>query len=61
MSTKPHRRGAVRKETARLIAVWVPKEMDAALNTAVQQLDTDRSKFVREAIREHTRRKLSVA
>ena len=59
MQTKPKPRGAVKKKTAQLIAVWVPTEMSTAIDKAVQLFDTDRSKFVREAIREHTRRKLT--
>lgn len=57
MKTKPHQRGAVRKASSQLIAVWVPHQMVAVLDRAVTELDTDRSKFVREAIREHARRK----
>ncbi len=55
---KKHRRGAVSQRESQLIAVWVPEEMFALLEKAVINLDTDRSKFVREAIREHTRRKM---
>lgn len=55
---KPMRRGAVRKSQAHLIAVWVPIHLASAIDQAVERDDTDRSKFVREAIREHVARKL---
>ena len=57
MKHKSHNRGAITKTRSQLIAVWIPNEMASAIDSAVQRLDTDRSKFVREAIREHTRRK----
>lgn len=57
-NTKKHRRGAITQRASQLIAVWVPDEMVTQLDSAVVRFDTDRSKFVREAIREHTRRKL---
>lgn len=46
------KRGAVKKSEAKLIPVWMPIPMIAALAEAVQELDTDRSKFIRQAIRE---------
>ena len=35
-----------------MIGVWIPREMEAALDIAIRHEDSDRSKFVRKAIRE---------
>lgn len=50
--TKRQRRGANRKTDCVLVGVWLPKTMIAALDIAVQKLDTDRSKLMRSALRE---------
>lgn len=44
--------GRIRKSEARLLNVWVPKDLFPLIDQAVRALDTDRSKFVRNAIRE---------
>jgi metal-responsive CopG/Arc/MetJ family transcriptional regulator len=46
------RRGAVRKDQSRLMTVWIPVGLLPFLDAAVKAEDTDRSKFVRRAIRE---------
>jgi hypothetical protein len=46
------KRGAVRKDGSKLLTVWVPVEMAAAVDAAVEALDSDKSKFARKAIRE---------
>lgn len=55
--TKPMKRGAIRKSQSHLIAVWVPINLATAIDRVVERDDTDRSKFVREAIREHVAKK----
>lgn len=44
-------RGAVRKEDSVMVTVWIPKPLLAAIDAAVATQDTDRSKFVRTAVR----------
>lgn len=44
--------GRLRKSESKLLNVWVPKEIFPLLDAAVRLLDTDRSKFVRSALRE---------
>ena len=44
-------RGAVKTKQAELVALWVPKEMLAIIDIAVRNEDSDRSKFIRRAIR----------
>ena len=46
------KRGAVTKAGSELVTVWVPNALLEGLKRAVFVLDTDRSKFVRAAIRE---------
>lgn len=48
-----HTRGSVRKSNSKLVAVWLPTPMVALIDRAVETGDTDRSKFIREAIRRH--------
>lgn len=50
------KRGAVRKKESRLVPVWFPEKVLPFLDDAVQRLDTDRSKFIRNAVREKMRR-----
>lgn len=45
------RKHAIRSGS-KLLTVWVPTAMLPAINRGVAKLDTDRSKFVRQAIRE---------
>lgn len=52
------KRGAVSKKTSRLLGIWLPEAAFPALDEAVQVTDSDRSKFVRAAIREKIERVL---
>ena len=45
-------RGSTRKAGTKLLTVWVPEAMAEAVDAAVIKLDSDKSKFAREAIRE---------
>lgn len=44
-------RGAVTHATSAVVSVWLPKEMLAQIDSVVAAQDTDRSKFLRRAIR----------
>jgi metal-responsive CopG/Arc/MetJ family transcriptional regulator len=46
------KRGAVNKTESRLVNVWVPREMLPLIDLAVRTEDSDRSKFIRRAIRD---------
>lgn len=46
------KRGGVKKSHSKLINLWIPETVIAVMDSAVQTLDTDRSKFIRQAIRE---------
>lgn len=46
------KRGLIRKPDARLLTVWVPNQLLPLLDRGVDKTDSDRSKFVRTAIRE---------
>ena len=46
-----HNRGAVQRETAKPVMILFPRELLDGINQAVVLLDTDRSKFVRNAVR----------
>lgn len=46
------KRGAVRKKNSRLVNIWVPPGLLTGLDRAVDLSDSDRSKFIRNAIRE---------
>ena len=50
------KRGAVNKAESRLVPVWFPEELIPHIDDAVKRLDTDRSKFIRNAVREKMRR-----
>ncbi len=39
-----------------LVTLWVPKPLAEAITTAAAQQDTDRSKWIRDAMREKARR-----
>jgi hypothetical protein len=56
---KRQTRGAVRKDDSHFIGLWIPEDAVRAIDHAVQTLDTDRSKFIRLAIREAIRRGLA--
>jgi metal-responsive CopG/Arc/MetJ family transcriptional regulator len=45
------KRGSVTVSQSQLIALWVPRPLVDALDYAVQIQDTDRSKFIRQAVR----------
>lgn len=53
---KKLKRGAVRKAECIFIGAWVPSNMVNAVDTAVQLLDSDRSKFLRIALEEKINR-----
>jgi metal-responsive CopG/Arc/MetJ family transcriptional regulator len=46
------KRGAVSKSQCKLVGIWFPLELLPVIDDAVQREDTDRSKFVRNAVRE---------
>ena len=50
------KRGSVTKEEAQLVTLWVPKTLVPALDEGVRIEDSDRSKFIRAAIREKLQR-----
>lgn len=50
------KRGAVTKSKSRLITLWCPINLMPLLDAAVMATDTDRSKFIRSAIREKAAR-----
>ena len=45
-------RGAIKKGSSKLLTLWVPESFVPAINQGVMLTDTDKSKFVRSAIRE---------
>ena len=51
------KRGSVTKSGSELISFWLPKPIAAMLDDAVNSGDTDRSKFIRAAVREKLRLK----
>lgn len=56
MPNSNKRPGAVTTENSRLITLWIPHPIVAAVDAAVTAKDTDRSKWIREAIREKAAR-----
>ena len=46
------KRGSGKKSKGRLLAVWVPKKLLPSLDRGARRDDSDRSKFIRNAIRE---------
>lgn len=46
------RRGFVTKKKSRLLTVWVPESLVPLIDRGVAITDTDRSKFVRNALRD---------
>ena len=55
------KRGAVTKKESEFIGLWVPKPLVVLIERGVQKQDSDRSKFVRAAIREKVQRELAGA
>jgi metal-responsive CopG/Arc/MetJ family transcriptional regulator len=49
---KQMQRGAVRTSHSVLVAAWLPFPLVRALDDAVQQNDSDRSKIIRDALRD---------
>ena len=50
------KRGAVQKSKAKAVIVWFPIELLAGLDQAVRLTDSDRSKYIRQAVREKASR-----
>jgi metal-responsive CopG/Arc/MetJ family transcriptional regulator len=50
-NTRRQSRGAVQKTGATFVAAWIPDEIVAAMDNAVKDQDTDRSKLIRKALR----------
>lgn len=48
---KPQKRGSVHKSGSQFIAAWIPDEIVEAMDSAVRERDTDRSKIIRNALR----------
>lgn len=46
------KRGAVKIRKAELVALWIPKNLASAMDVGVLRTDSDRSKFIRNALRE---------
>jgi len=46
------KRGALNKDESRLLNLWVPQELFPLIDQGVKLEDSDRSKFVRRAVRE---------
>jgi hypothetical protein len=45
------KRGSVKASSSEMVALWVPRPLVEALDCAVHIEDTDRSKFIRRALR----------
>ena len=45
------KRGSVTKKQSELVALWIPRPLLKAIDEAVESEDTDRSKFIRRALR----------
>ena len=50
--TPAMKRGSVTKAESELVSFWLPRAIAAMLDAAVRKTDTDRSKFIRSALRE---------
>ena len=53
------KRGALKTAHSEMISLWIPKALLAAIDAAVTDEDSDRSKFVRRAIRKHLSRSVT--
>ena len=51
MNTKKYNRAAVQRDSAKPVLILFPPELLSGINKAVLLLDTDRSKFIRNAVR----------
>ena len=54
------KRDAKKKRDSRQVLVWFPKVILPFIEQAVERLDTDRSKFIRAAVREKLAREGTV-
>jgi metal-responsive CopG/Arc/MetJ family transcriptional regulator len=50
------KRGATSKSSSRLVNIWIPTGLIPIIDDAVKRDDTDRSKYIRNAIREKLER-----
>lgn len=60
MTNQPQKRqsrGAVQKQGSTFIAAWIPDEVVALIDEAVQRDDTDRSKLIRKALKSYLARR----
>ena len=46
------KRGTIKSKQSDLVALWIPKGLAMALDRGVKIEDSDRSKFIRNALRE---------
>jgi hypothetical protein len=46
------RKREIKRPGSRLLAVWIPRHLQAPLASGTEKMATDKSKFVRTAIRE---------
>jgi len=56
MPQKKQQSGSRRKQGATFIAAWMPDDILAAMDAEIRRTDTDRSKFIRKAVRNALRR-----
>jgi metal-responsive CopG/Arc/MetJ family transcriptional regulator len=49
-------RGSVRVKSSVFVGLWVPKTLVEQIDAAVRATDSDRSKVIRLAVRDHIRR-----
>ena len=52
MQTKQRHRGALSKSSSKAVLVYFPKHQIPLIDRAVDLTDTDRSKFIRSAVRQ---------
>jgi len=45
------KRGTTKKTESGMVALWVPRPLLAAIDAAITREDSDRSKFIRRAVR----------
>ena len=45
------KRGSIKKRDSELVALWIPKRVVEAIDLAIIREDSDRSKFIRRAVR----------
>ncbi len=56
---KQMKRGAVRTSESVFVGAWLPITLVNALDQAVSTLDSDRSKIIRDALKEKVQRSVS--